>query len=36
MPIGGWGIYFGYVVTGGPYVGDIIYNQEGISVDVVE
>jgi len=34
MPEGLWAIYYGYVVTSGPYKGAIIYNKEGIIVNV--
>ncbi|EDN65337.1 hypothetical protein BGP_6580 [Beggiatoa sp. PS] len=34
MPSGLWIIYYGYVVTEGPYVGSLIYNQEGIRISV--
>ena len=34
MPLGIWAIYVGYVVTGGPYQGAIIYNKDGIVVNV--
>jgi hypothetical protein len=29
-----WGIYYGYVVTGGPYQGSLIYNGNGILINV--
>lgn len=34
MPDGLWGIYYGYVVTDGPYNGALIYNEDGIIVEV--
>jgi hypothetical protein len=34
MPSGLWLIYYGYVVTDGPYAGSIIYNEAGIRITV--
>jgi len=34
MPSGLWIIYYGYVVTDGPYAGSIIYNEAGIRITV--
>jgi len=36
MPSGFWAIYYGYVVTKGPYQGALIYNKDGIIVNVVK